>query len=115
MNRKETGFCIWKYFLLVSLFAGMASVASAEGKAGPIKGSGCVSPGVEAGCLMLTDSNDSTKVYNLFLAGEKPAIGTAISFQGTAHTGVNICQQGTPVNVTKWTRLEIPCPAGRKK
>ena len=74
------------------------------------KGSGCVRKGVEDDCLVLTDPK-TRKTFSLFFgSGKKPAVNTAISFSGHAG-GPNICQQGTPVDVDKWTSLRMRCPA----
>ncbi len=83
----------------------------------PVKTSGCVKPGVEAGCLVLKGFKDK-KLYNLiFVAGKKPEVGIAISFEGHRHEGPTVCMQGTPVDVSSWTRLKTRCQreAGAQK
>ena len=78
-------------------------------RAKTVAGSGCISTGVEAGCLMLTDSK-TQKVYNLFFRGnKKPKVGTAIRFSGTKHTGMTMCMQGEAVNVRTWVPLKMKC------
>ena len=95
-------------------FATVAPAAYAKGKnraarAKTVAGSGCITVGVEAGCLMLTDSK-TQKVYNLFFRGsKKPKAGTAIRFSGTKHTGMTMCMQGEAVNVRTWVPLKIKC------
>jgi hypothetical protein len=75
-----------------------------------VKGIGCVETGVEAGCLVLRDLNDNTKLYSLhFASDKKPGPGTAIAFEGTK-MGADICMQGTPIAVSKWTELKMKCP-----
>jgi hypothetical protein len=73
-----------------------------------LSGSGCVTAGVEAGCLMLTDSK-TQKVYNLYFRGKKPKVGTAIRFSGTPYEGMTMCMQGQAVNVTSWVPLKTKC------
>jgi hypothetical protein len=75
-----------------------------------LSGYGCVTAGVEAGCLMLTDTKTQT-VYNLYCRGKKPKVGTAIRFSGTPHDGMTMCMQGTAVNVTSWFQLKMKCKA----
>jgi hypothetical protein len=76
-----------------------------------ITAAGCVEAGVEGGCLILRDSKTQT-LYNLFFGeGKKPGLNTAIEFTATAHDGPTICQQGQPLDVTKWTPLKTKCPS----
>lgn len=76
-----------------------------------IKGSGCVEAGVEAGCLVV---GKNRKAYNLvFGSAEKAKVGTAITFEGTVHTGPSFCMQGTSVNVTKWRETRRACPRAK--
>jgi hypothetical protein len=49
-------------------------------KPGAISGAGCVEAGVEAGCLVLRDTKTGT-LYNLFVTGKKPPVGTGIRVQ----------------------------------
>ena len=72
-----------------------------------ISGSGCVSAGVEGGCLILTNSKGVK--YSLHFRGKKPKAGTAIRFSGT-QLDVDTCQQGTPVQVRTWFQLKMKCP-----
>src|SRR2546426_228862 len=90
--------------------SGLAQEQKKKAKSETVKGSGCVRPGVEAGCLVLKDFNDAKKQYSLhFPPDKKPDPGTAISFEGTKLDS-DICMQGLPVTVTKWTRLKTICP-----
>lgn len=79
-----------------------------------IKGAGCLEEGVEGGCLVLHDLK--TKVtYNLRFQGKAPAVGTAITFEGTANNNPNTCMQGTAVDVTTWTPVKMHCPPSKDK
>jgi hypothetical protein len=73
-----------------------------------IKSAGCVRAGVEAGCLVLKGFKDK-KNYSLHFPDKKPDADTAIAFEGT-DGGVDTCNQGTVVKVTKWTPLKTHCP-----
>jgi hypothetical protein len=77
-------------------------------KSKPVSGSGCVTAGVEAGCLMVTDTKTGA-VYNVFFRGKKPKVGTAVRFSGTPHDGPTMCMQGQAVDVTTWIQLKMKC------
>jgi len=77
----------------------------------PVHGQGCVASGVEAGCLVVRDSNSGT-LYNLLISGARPKVGEGIEFTGVPHEGPTMCMQGVPVNVTQWAGKDsIKCPA----
>jgi hypothetical protein len=73
-----------------------------------ITGTGCVGPGVEERCILLTDMKTHT-LYNLYFTGKRPLLGSTIHFDGKAHNGPTTCMQGQPVDVTKWTKLDNSC------
>jgi hypothetical protein len=104
-------------FLTALLLAGIAAGQTKQGKSAPaaktVTGSGCVEAGVEAGCLVLKDTKTGT-LFNLFFQGTPPAINTAIRFTGTLHEGPTTCQQGTPVDVKKFTPIKQSCSASGK-
>ena len=85
-----------------------AAPAKSDGTPKTITGYGCVTAGVEAGCLMVTDKKTQT-VYNVYFRGAKPRVGTAIRFTGTAHEGPTTCMQGQAVNVSSWIQLKMKC------
>ena len=105
------------FILTALLFAGMASGQAKKTKSAPagktVTGSGCVEAGVEGGCLVLKDTRTGT-LYNLFFQGTPPAINTAIRFTGSLHEGPTTCQQGTPVDVKKFTPIRHSCSASGK-
>jgi len=78
-----------------------------------ITATGCVAPGVEAGCRVLTDSKTG-KTYSLFFTGTAPAPGTAITFTGVRYSGVSTCMQANPVTVKSCTIVQMSCPAPAK-
>ena len=107
-------------YLLLATFALLVlgvAIATASTPAAPavrdepakmITGYGCVTAGVEPGCLMVTDKKTQT-VYNVYFRGRKPRPGTAIRFTGAAHDGPTTCMQGQAVNVTTWISLKMKC------
>lgn len=100
-----------------ALIAGAAAAgASPAPEAKPVTGQGCVEAGVEAKCLVVKDVTSGV-LYNLLIKGTQPEVGTGIEFTGTPYNGMTICMQGTPLNVTKWTRdssLKCAPPAAAK-
>jgi hypothetical protein len=104
-------------FLTALLLTGIVSGQTKQEKSAPagktVTGSGCVEAGVEAGCLVLKDTKTGT-LFNLFFQGTPPAINTAIRFTGTPHEGPTTCQQGTPVDVKKFTPIQQSCSAPGK-
>ena len=92
--------------------AALAKPHKSTARAKMISGSGCVSAGVEAGCLILTNSKGVT--YSLHFRGRKPKVGTAIRFSGT-QLDVDTCQQGTPVSVRTWITLKMKCPPTKQQ
>ncbi len=76
-----------------------------------IRGEGCVEPGVEARCLIVKDVR-SGELFNLFVKGVQPAIGSGIEFVGVPHHGMTTCTQGTAVDVLTWARRDLKCTQG---
>jgi hypothetical protein len=74
-----------------------------------ISASGCVTAGVEAGCLVVQDAK-TKKLYNLYFAGgDKPELGTAIRFVGASHNGPTTCMQGEAIEVKSWKLVKKTC------
>src|ERR1700724_3167074 len=68
-----------------------------------ITGTGCIGPGVEERCILLTDATTHT-LYNLYFTGKKPLFGSTIHFVARKHNGPTSCMQGEAVDVTTWTK-----------
>jgi len=68
-----------------------------------IHGQGCVTNGIEAGCLVVRDQSSGT-LYNLLISGARPRVGEGIEFTGSPHEGPQACMQGTPINVSSWSQ-----------
>ncbi len=73
-----------------------------------ISGMGCVGPGVEERCILVTDAQTHV-LYNLYFNGKRPLLGSTIQFTGKKHNGPTTCMQGQPVDVTKWTKIDNSC------
>ena len=88
-------------------------VAASQEKEKPkeIHGMGCVQPGVETRCLEVTDVR-SGALYDLFIKGVQPAMGSGIEFVGVPHQGVTTCTQGTAVDVRTWVHRNLKCVEG---
>ena len=68
---------------------------------------GCISEGVEGGCLLLTTLDGKHK-YSLNKSDELK-VGTGYRIKGTLG-GVDTCMQGPHLTPTKITPLRIHCP-----
>jgi hypothetical protein len=80
-----------------------------------VKGKGCVQAGVEAGCLVVKDSQNG-KLFSLLIKGAKPAIGAGIDFAGAPFSGMTTCTQGTPIQIQTWSHNEtLQCSRGKGK
>jgi hypothetical protein len=69
---------------------------------------GCISKGVEGGCIILVTADG--KEYSLH-GKSLPTIGKGlgVSAKGTPG-GVDTCLQGTPFAVSSWTWTRQQCP-----
>jgi hypothetical protein len=93
------------FFLLLS-FAGAPSPAAAQ----TVNVLGCVEPGVEIGCLIITDLK-TNKNYNVGSANPRPdpARNLVIRLKGQISGGVSFCQQGTILNEITWSYTKRSC------
>jgi adenine deaminase len=95
--------------------AALAVSAAAAQDTNQVHAQGCVAAGVEASCLVVKDTA-SGKLYSLLVKGLMPAVGIGIEFTGVPYTGTTACMQGTPVQVTAWTRKNsLNCPKSHGK
>ena len=97
--------------LTFGLLALLAAAAVPQEKPKEIRGMGCVQPGVETRCLEVTDVR-SGALFDLFIKGVQPALGSGIEFIGVPHEGVTTCMQGTAVDVKTWVRRNLKCVQG---
>ncbi|HEV2960279.1 MAG TPA: hypothetical protein VG649_00525 [Candidatus Angelobacter sp.] len=96
--------------LLIAMASGQVKQKKTSSPTKAIQGMGCVGPGVEERCILLTDATTHT-LYNLYFKGKGPLLGSTIQFTGKKHNGPTTCMQGQPVDVTKWTKLDNSCSA----
>jgi hypothetical protein len=99
--------------ILGLLTCSLSAQAAAQNKEKPkeIRGMGCVQPGVETRCLEVTDVRTGA-LFDLFIKGVQPAMGTGIEFIGAPHEGVTTCTQGTAVDVKTWVHRNLKCVQG---
>jgi hypothetical protein len=75
----------------------------------PIKVTGCVAKGVEAGCLVLRTNTFQT--YSISAAKPKPTPGTYGEVSGMIKFGaITICMQGEVIDPAKWIEKGKFCP-----
>jgi hypothetical protein len=93
--------------LMVSLILGASMSTSFADQ--PIRVTGCVVKGVEAGCLILRTITG--KWYNISAARPRPVPDTYGEVQGVLKSGVvSYCLQGEVINPAEWTRKGRFCP-----
>jgi hypothetical protein len=86
---------------VVLIATSLSAIAAPPQKPQQIRGEGCVEPGAEARCLVVTDLK-SGNLYSLFFKGMQPEIGSGIAFTGYPHRSVTTCMQGTAIDVQTW-------------
>lgn len=89
----------------IALLGILVTAAAAGQEPKPVKGQGCVAAGVEASCLVVKDVKTGI-LYNLFFKGTKPAVGSGIEFTGVPRDMMTTCMQGTPLEVSNWSRVD---------
>ncbi len=93
-------------FLLLIL---VASAAAQTQKTQPVTVEGCVAPGVEGGCLMVTGKDG--KVWDISTANPRPKIGgRAIHLTGQFSGAPSYCMQGTKLDHIQWHYTDAACP-----
>jgi hypothetical protein len=94
-----------RQFLIAVIAVVFVAITALSEKPQPIHGEGCVEPGVEAHCLVLTDLK-SGNLYSLLIKGMQPEIGSGIEFTGLPHKGATACMQGSAIDVQTWTHKD---------
>ena len=75
----------------------------------PIKATGCVEKGVEAGCLVLRTNTFQT--YSISAAKPTPVPGSYGEVTGEINFGaVTSCMQGEVIDPAKWVEKSKSCP-----
>jgi hypothetical protein len=77
---------------------------------------GCVSQGVEFGCLIIKNLVTG-KTYQINSANPPPdpAKKWLVHLTGKVSSAITFCQQGPPLTDIKWQYVKIHCPAGKAK
>ena len=78
----------------------MAFAAAAPAAAGEVAVTGCIEPGVEAGCIVIRTEQG---VYNVTRAKPQPLVGQFGSVTGTPSAGIDFCQQGIILDPARFT------------
>jgi hypothetical protein len=92
--------------ILISLIVTtLSTIASPSQRPQQVHGEGCVQPGAEARCIVVTDLK-SGNLFALLIKGMPPEIGSGIEFTGFPHRGVTTCIQGTAVDVQTWSQKD---------
>jgi hypothetical protein len=94
-----------RLFPIALIATTLSVIAGPPQKPPQIHGEGCVEPGAEARCLVVTDLK-SGNLYTLLIKGMQPEIGSGIEFTGLPHKGVTTCMQGTAVDVQTWAHKD---------
>lgn len=75
---------------------------------------GCVKPGVEFGCLIITDPKTG-KSYQINSATPRPdpAQNLVVDLKGQIFAGVDICMQGQILKEITWNYTKMSCTSGK--
>ncbi|MGD0076468.1 MAG: hypothetical protein ABSD31_19360 [Candidatus Binataceae bacterium] len=94
------------FILLLMSFAGATSNAAAQ----TVHVLGCVKPGVEFGCLIITDRNTG-KSYEIGSAIPRPdpAQNLVVDLKGQVFHGVSFCMQGPILREITWNYTKMSC------
>lgn len=84
-----------------------SSAAEAQRQAPRINFSGCVRPGVEAGCLIV---HSGQVLFDVSAARPRPGLHRWIAGYGTRDNGMSFCQQGVRLRAIHWNYVRRPCP-----
>jgi hypothetical protein len=111
--RSRCAFAVLLSGVLLAMLPPISHAQDSDAKANPIEVRGCVKKGVEAGCLILTTSDN--KSYSLH-GNNLPTLdkGLVASVTGTPG-GVDTCQQGTVLAVSSWSWTRMKCPKEPKE
>ena len=99
-------------FLLVLLMSVAGAMSSAAAQTVHVLG--CVKPGVELGCLIITDRHTG-KSYEIGSAVPRPDPGRnlVIELKGQVFQGASLCMQGTILKNVTWSYTKTRCTPAR--
>jgi hypothetical protein len=103
---------MWKFGAIASLallvIPAVAQQAQAQGAR--VDMLGCVSRGVEGGCLIITDrASKKTYQINSAMPAPDPAQRLVVRLSGTTVGGFDFCQQGPILGDIKWNYTKMRC------
>jgi hypothetical protein len=100
--------------LFVFLLVSGCFVAASRADAQTVYVTGCVKPGVEFGCLIITD-HKSGKSYQINSASPRPdpAQNLVVTLDGKIFQGVDFCMQGQILTDITWNYTKMLCNAGK--
>jgi hypothetical protein len=99
---------------IVCLLTGLAGVQAAPAVGQTVNVLGCVSRGVEFGCLIIKDRRTG-KTYQINAANPPPdpAKNLVVSLKGQIFEGVDFCQQGPILKEITWNYTRMACRLGK--
>jgi hypothetical protein len=85
--------------------------AQAEPAGKRVTTNGCVSTGVEFGCLIIRDRK-TNEPYSIGSASPRPdpARGLMVHLTGIVSAGLGICMEGPRLEKIKWNYTKTKCP-----
>ncbi len=97
--------------LVIMSFAGAPPQAAAQA----VHILGCVKPGVETGCLIITD-RQTGKTYQINSANPRPdpARNLVVDLKGEIFPGVDFCMQGPILKEITWNYTRMQCAAAKR-
>lgn len=98
--------------IAIVAIAFIATAAHAQQKGEQVTLLGCVSAGVERGCLMIKDrSGGKTYQINASRPRPSPAQRLVVLLTGTVTDKVDFCQQGPVLENITWAYTKMACDA----
>ena len=96
-----------RHFLAVPLILSLVSCVT-TGSAVSVQFNGCVSAGVEPGCLMVMSGGVK---YDVTLASPAPSINMGMIGDGTVLNAPTTCQEGVALTNIHWRPSRQRCPS----
>ena len=108
-----------KTSFVVVLLAILCGVSLAQDQQTPVKRhvAGCVTSGVEAGCLIIADKHSGKKyeLRNGSVCKPPAADGMAFDVVGVDDHTPGTCMQGPAIKATKCSQIRMECPKSEGK
>ena len=102
--------------LLLTSSADAQPAQPAQPAGQPVNVLGCVSKGVEVGCLIIKDrATGKTYQINAAKPAPDPAQNLVVRLKGRTTSMMDFCQQGPVLADISWSYTKMQCPAGASK